>query len=372
MTIRPASGFLTGGFQIQPDGRQAIQLSATLWGGVLVFVYGGALALGNLRSPSDYLGPPAATVTGVFIAYGLYLCLKALVGRPRWLAYMALVAAVVACGAAQTAADYAVHILLNALMPEMGQTVRDLQSIIVVGVVYCVLYVANLAMMWITAANRALRAQIARAARAEADGLRTELNALRLKLNPHFMFNALGAASALAAAGRLSETEAMLLKLSDFLRSSFDVGVDDIPLDDELSILLDYLEVERVRFGERLQFEMDIQPEAGTVTIPSLLLQPLVENAVKYGVALSSTPVVISVSARIRDDRLLITVENDGHASAAVNHGTGVGLSATRARLEIRYGGDARFEAAPTGAGYRVEIELPVERPHQPSAISRD
>lgn len=370
-TPTPAAGFLTGGFQIQPDGRQALQLSATLWGGVLLFVYIGALALGNFRSAGDYLGPLAGTITGVVIAYGLYLVLKALVGRPRWLAYVSLVIAVVVCGAAQTLADYQVHILLNALMPATGENVRDLQSIIVVGVVYCVLYVANLAMMWITAANRALRIQIARAARAEADGLRTELNALRLKLNPHFMFNALAAASALAGAGRLEETETMLLKLANFLRSSFDVGVDDIPLNDELSILHDYLEVERVRFEDRLQFETDIQPEAETVMIPSLLLQPLVENAVKYGVALSPIPVIVSVSARIEGDRLRITVEDDGHqASAPLTKGTGVGLSATRARLQIRYGADARFEAGPSGAGYRVDIDLPVERPDHPSAIN--
>lgn len=105
-TPTPAAGFLTGGFQIQPDGRQAIKLSATLWGGVLVFVYIGALALGNFRSAGDYLGPLAGTITGVVIAYGLYLALKALVGRPRWLAYVALVAAVIGCGAAQTLADY--------------------------------------------------------------------------------------------------------------------------------------------------------------------------------------------------------------------------------------------------------------------------
>lgn len=362
MTTTHAPAFLSGGFQIQPDGRQALQLSATLWGGCLILVYGGAVALGNLRSPGDYLGPLAGAATGVIIAYGLYLCLQALVGRPRWLAYVALVTAVVVCGAAQTAADYAVHMLLNALMPETGRNVQDLQSYIIVGVVYCVLYVANLAMMWITAANRALRTQIARTARAEAEGLRTELNALRLKLNPHFMFNALGAASALAGAGRLAETEAMLLKLSDFLRSSFDVGVDDIPLIDEMSILDDYLEVERVRFGDRLKFEMDIQPEAETLMIPSLLLQPLVENAVKYGVAMSSSPVTVSVSARVEGGRLLICVENDGpRLPASGSGGTGVGLSATRARLEIRYGGNARFNAAPVAAGYRVDIDLPVE-----------
>lgn len=368
----PAAGLLSGGFQIQPDGRQAIQLSATLWGGVLLFVYVGALALGNLRSPGDYLGPLAGTITGVAIAYGLYLVLKALVGRPRWLAYIALVVAVIGCGAAQTLADYLVHILLNALVPGTGENVRDLQSIIVVGVVYCVLYVANLAMMWITAANRALRAQIARAARAEADGLRAELNALRLKLNPHFMFNALAAASGLAGAGRLEETEAMLVKLSGFLRSSFDVGVDDIPLNDELSILHDYLEVERVRFPERLQFGMDIQPQAESVLIPSLLLQPLVENAVKYGVAPSPIPVTITVSARIEGGRLHLAVEDDGRqASSPLTKGTGVGLSATRARLQMRYGDDARFEAGPTGAGYRVDIDLPVEHAGQ-AAISAD
>lgn len=356
-----ATGFLSGEFHIQPDGREALQLSAVLWIGVLAFVYAGALILGNLKSPSEFLGPVAGTVTGVGIGYGLYLCLALLVGRPRWLAYAALTLAVVACGAAQTGADYGAHILLNLVMPDMRIPARDLQSVLVVGVVYCCLYATNLALIWLTSANRALRAQTARAAQAEAEGLRAELHALRLKLEPHFMFNALGAAAGLAGAGRFIETETMLLKLSDFLRSSLEVGTEDITLGDELSLVQEYLEVERVRFPERLQLDMDIAPEVEEALTPSLLIQPIVENAVKYGVAPSREPVTITVSAQKQADQMVIVVENDGRAVAkGPVIGTGTGLSATRERLRIRHGDKASLDAGPTEGGYRVRIALPL------------
>lgn len=357
MTSTP-EGRRPGTFQVELDGREALQLSAAVWLGPLAFVYLSGLISQGVRPLSAYVGPLASTFTGVLIAWGVYRLVGSLAGRPRKLAYGAMLAAVFVSALVQAAIDYAINVGLG-LVPAPTFSPHDRQTFVVVTLLYLSLYATNLALIWLTSANRALRTQTARTARAEADSLRAELLALRLKLDPHFMFNALGAAGGLAGAGRLKETEAMLMSLSTFLRTSYEID-QEITLAEELEVLNDYLEVERVRFGERLQVKFEIDPSAEPILVPGLLLQPLVENAVKHGVARSTAPVTITVSASVADDRLRIAVENDAPPSAAPgDRRAGLGLATTLARLELRYGDDKRFEAGPTAAGFRVSIELP-------------
>ncbi len=364
MASSSASRFLVGRFNLLPDGKEALQLSAILWLGVSGFVLIGALVIGNIRSFSEFLTLVTGTASGALIAYFLYASIKTLIGRPRWLAFIALPMAVIVCAAAQTLADYGGYMLIDRVWPtDTRLPARDVDSLLIVAFLYIAMYATTLALIWVTSANRSLRSHAARLAVAEADGLRSELEALRLKLNPHFMFNALAVAGGLVEADRKAESKDMLDRLATFLRASFDVGTGDISLDEELSIVGDYLEVERVRFPDRLRVDIDVEEGLEHVLIPSLLLQPLVENAVKYGVAPSPIPVTVSMSARILGERLLLTVEDDGSATTtALTKGSGVGLSATRARLQMRYGDAVRFQAGPTGAGYRVEIELPIDR----------
>ena len=161
----------------------------------------------------------------------------------------------------------------------------------------------------------------------------------------------------------------MLDRLSGFLRTSFDVGLGDISLDEELSVVGDYLEVERVRFPDRLRVRIDMEDGLESVRVPSLLLQPLVENAVKYAVAPSTTPVELRIDIRRVEDRLRLSVENSAPTlSRPVSSGTGVGQAATRSRLAMRYGDQARFEAAPHAGGYRAVIDLPQPELQQPNA----
>jgi len=356
-------------FNIQPDGREAIQLSATLWLGATAFVGAGAIITGNIRGLGEFVALATGLMTAVGVAYALFLVLRFCAGRPKWMAFLTLPVAVALAAVAQALLDYGFFHLVKAVFPATRlPDVGPLEWFLVCFANGC-LYSANLALLWVTSANRALRNQAARLAQAEADGLRAELNALRLKLNPHFMFNALASASGLVESRRNEEGVQMLDRLSGFLRTSFDVGLGDISLDEELSVVGDYLEVERVRFPDRLRVRIDMEDGLESVRVPSLLLQPLVENAVKYAVAPSTTPVELRIDIRRVEDRLRLSVENSAPTlSRPVSSGTGVGQAATRSRLAMRYGDQARFEAAPHAGGYRAVIDLPQPELQQPNA----
>lgn len=358
-------------FNIQPDGREAIQLSATLWLGATAFVGAGAIITGNIRGLGEFVALATGLMTAVGVAYALFLVLRFCAGRPKWLAFVTLPVAVAVAAVAQALLDYGFFHLVKTVFTSTRLPVLGPMEWFMVCFANGCLYSANLALLWVTSANRAMRMQAARLAQAEADGLRAELDALRLKLNPHFMFNALSSVGGLVDSDRKVEGREMLDRLSNFLRSSFDVGTGDISLDEELSVVGDYLEVERVRFPDRLHVMIDVGEGLEDVLVPSLLLQPLVENAVKYAVAPSATPVEIGIMVRRAGDRLHLSVTNSAPTvSCAVSSGTGVGQAATRSRLAIRYGGQAYLTAAPDAGGYRVEIDLPMQRARDQSATT--
>jgi two-component system LytT family sensor kinase len=211
--------------------------------------------------------------------------------------------------------------------------------------------------------HRALQAERERALRAEALAQRARLDALRYQLNPHFLFNALNAVSTLVIDQRGDEAARMLARLSDFLRATLDGAGDEVPLADELALVRGYLDIERVRFGDRLRTVVDADPATLGALVPVLLLQPLVENAVRHAVAPREEGGLVAVEARAAGDRLRLTVADDGPglAAASPTSSSGIGLANTRERLAQLYGAAHRFalEAAP-GGGVRVVIELPL------------
>jgi two-component system, LytTR family, sensor kinase len=191
-----------------------------------------------------------------------------------------------------------------------------------------------------------------------------ELRALRYQVNPHFLFNTLNSLSALVMAGRASEAERMIARMSTFFRTSLAGDpTDDVALRDEIELQRLYLEIEAVRFPDRLRFAFDVPDAFGTVCVPGLILQPLVENAVKHGVARSRRLVTITVSARADADGLALTVTDDGAATASTADGTGVGLRNVADRLAARYGGEARCEWRPRlGGGFVATLWIPAVR----------
>jgi hypothetical protein len=195
-----------------------------------------------------------------------------------------------------------------------------------------------------------------------------QLTALRLQLNPHFLFNTLNAISSLIVTGRNRQGEAMLSKLCDFLRTALVAETGGTTsLGEELETLQTYLEIEAIRFGDRLTVEFAAADELLDLAVPSFILQPLVENAVKYAVAPTSGPVIVRVGARREGDDLLLTVSDNGRKGAAAGgspSGTGVGLANTRRRLEVIYGRKARLETIGYDDGFTALVRLPIaERP---------
>jgi hypothetical protein len=192
-----------------------------------------------------------------------------------------------------------------------------------------------------------------------------QLTALRLQLNPHFLFNTLNAISSLIVTGRNRQGEQMLGKLCDFLRTALVAETDGTTsLGEELETLQTYLEIEAIRFGDRLTVEFAAADDLLELPVPNFILQPLVENAVKYAVTQTSQPVIVRVGARREGDDLLLTVSDNGRkasaAAAAKAGGTGVGLANTRRRLEVIYGRKARLETIVYDDGFTAIVRLPV------------
>jgi two-component system, LytTR family, sensor kinase len=187
----------------------------------------------------------------------------------------------------------------------------------------------------------------------------SKLDALRSQLRPHFLFNTLNAISVLSR-NDPDKSQAMLLRLSSLLRRSLDEEAHEVPLRQELAFLEDYLDIQRVRFGDKLHVRLDIDPAVMDVRVPVFLLQPLVENSLQHGVSDDGTSFV-TLGARRSDGVLRLVLEDDGGRAAELGARKGVGLSNTRARLAQLYGGRASIELSPRDVrGTHVEILIPV------------
>jgi two-component system, LytTR family, sensor histidine kinase AlgZ len=196
-----------------------------------------------------------------------------------------------------------------------------------------------------------------RAAEARTLAREAELHALRIQINPHFLFNSLHSISALATMDGPRARD-MCIRLADFLRSSLGTGDrETIPLREELALARRYLDVEQVRFGARLRVEEEIDPNCEDCAIPPLLLQPLVENAVKHGVAGLVEGGVVRLKAKRAGEGVEIAIENAFDPEMPAQRGTGLGLTNVRRRIEARYG-PGRFEAGAEDEVFRVRIRI--------------
>ena len=205
-----------------------------------------------------------------------------------------------------------------------------------------------------------------RAAQLQAQLAQAQLQALKMQLHPHFLFNTLNAISELVHK-EPDTAERMVIQLSDMLRVSLDsIGVQEIPLKQELEFLGRYLDIEETRFRDRLKIRVDVEPETLGALVPNMLLQPLVENAIRHGISPLSRGGSIDVRARRSDGMLKLQICDDGRGlpREAENgaRGTGVGLTNTRARLTQLYGeGGFGFdvESVPD-AGVAVSVTIPL------------
>jgi hypothetical protein len=209
-----------------------------------------------------------------------------------------------------------------------------------------------------------------RATEAESEARAAQVRALRYQVNPHFLFNTLNSLSSLVMSSRAAEAESMILKLSTFLRSSLSLDPSaDVSLMEEIALQRLYLDIEKVRFPRRLRVEIDVPKELETARLPALVLQPVVENAIKYAVSTTKERITLRITAReAGPGRFTLDITNSGKpprddALSDIPEGTGVGLANVRQRLFARFGEAARVEAGeiPEG-GYRVRMTLPLDR----------
>lgn len=203
--------------------------------------------------------------------------------------------------------------------------------------------------------------------RLEASLVRANLDALRMQLNPHFLFNTLNVISVLALKGERQGVVRTLTLLSDLLRATLEQTDQLVTLREELQLLDLYLEIELVRFRDRLAVERDVPQELLDAEVPTLLLQPLVENAIRHGIANSPGPGRIRIEAAVVQGDLELRVLDTGPGVSRVpagSAGTGVGLPNTRARLEQLYGTSQTLDLGdrPDGQGAMVTVRLPLRR----------
>jgi two-component system sensor histidine kinase AlgZ len=223
------------------------------------------------------------------------------------------------------------------------------------------LYLLSVASQYVILSLEASREAEARLMEMHVLARQAELKALKAQINPHFLFNSLNSISALTSIDPARARD-MCVLLGDFLRLTLGLGEKTlVHFSEELDLLQKYLAIEKVRFGDRLRMQENIQEESKACLLPPLLLQPLVENAVKHGIASLPEGGDVRLSAERQNGRLAIVVENSWDPEAPPRRSGGLGLRNVQQRLEARYGKDASLRVNTEGELFQVTLSLPAE-----------
>ena len=333
------------------------------WSGFFV-----AMAFSRMgRIPLAYMlaSKVLLTLLGVAASLGLRAILKPLIARQTRMVTVVAISVVASylLAALWTAAFNVMVLPIDEAM--LGETPR-IQSLfqLLYGSVYHAFSLGAWGFLYIGFKHhQAWQAERERALLAEKQAADARLRALQYQLNPHFFFNTLNAISTLVTERRNDEASAMIARLGDFLRVTLRRdAIASVSLRDELDFTRRYLDIERIRFEDRLAVSYDVTDEALDAAVPVLLLQPLVENAIRHGIAPIEDGGAIAIGARVVGDgsarRLEITIDNDVRGSRRASDG-GIGIANVRDRLAMLYGSDQHFSAKLEGAAYRVRIALP-------------
>ncbi|MEO8189140.1 MAG: histidine kinase [Acidobacteriota bacterium] len=222
------------------------------------------------------------------------------------------------------------------------------------------LYLLFVALHYVLVAFEAAREAERRESALEILARKAELEALKAQIHPHFLFNSLNSISALVASDPPKARE-MCIGLAEFLRQSLSVGERPaIPLSEEIALATRYLDVERARFGRRLAVETDVTPEGALCSVPPLLLQPLVENAVVHGIATLEAGGIVRMQAERSGRRLRIVIENPYDPDAPPKRRSGLGLKIVRDRLTALYGAEALFAARRVDGRHLAILSIPI------------
>jgi two-component system sensor histidine kinase AlgZ len=253
------------------------------------------------------------------------------------------------------------------LSPEKFAAIKSqfepqVNAIFTVGVL---LYLLSVALHYVLIAMEASREAEARMMETSIMARDAELKALKAQINPHFLFNSLNSISALTSIDA-SRARDMCVLLGDFLRLTLGLGEKtSVRLSEELDLLQKYMAIEMVRFGVRLKMQEEIEEESKVCLLPPLLLQPLVENAVKHGIAGLPEGGEVRLAVQRQNGRLSILVENSWDPEAPPRRSGGMGLKNVQRRLEARYGKDATLRVNTEGERFQVLLSLPAESEEQ-------
>lgn len=355
-------------------------LSATWWTVTLV---GGAWVVFDLWNPGGLADSERSLRSTLLYRFGpefLWWCavpgfvwLRATLGteRPWWM----LLAAHVLAAASATMAVIGLRVLLvlvaNQLPPTFfGEVWSDFvhwpmatRQLWIYAMIALPIYATGFYRSWRAEQRGAAELKLANA-QVETRLVRANLDALKMQLHPHFLFNALNSITALIRRGRTEEAEEAVAKLGILLRRALDHRQDQfLSLEREMEFLEHYFEIERIRFNDRLVVDLSAAPDCRGAKVPSLLLQPLVENAMKHGFARSPEARALRLSARREGDRLVLELYNDGPAlpSGFSGEGSGIGLRNIHARLALLYGTDACLTLADVPGGVLARVVLPFQ-----------
>ncbi len=354
-----------------PSARLAIASIVAFW--LVYFLLAtGRMALADIPAQDEML-PRRLLVT--VIAMGLTAILWRVLDRLRGMptgrllgvAFLASIPLALAYGAVGYVAFYLFAIPEHAAFMEALGAPKGPFGVVAASALEWYFFIATWGVMWVALSYAAkVRAAERRAADYARAAQEAELKALRFQVNPHFLFNTLNSLSSLVMRDRRDEAEAMILNLSTFFRATLTRNAQaTIPLADEIRLQRLYLEIEKVRFPERLRFRLLIPRELEDALVPAMILQPLVENAIKYGVSRSQRPVTITIAAGLLEGGALeLIVRDDGeHPPSEAEGGCGVGLGNVTARLEASFGDAAEcVSGRPSAGGWIVRLTMPYTR----------
>lgn len=339
-----------------------LRLTLVFWAFGFVFFGAGALLMEGWPPPG-WLGLWLAIITASGFAHSLLLLIlmRRSEGWGRWPRWVVCGAGIVLIALCQSVVDQL------ALVSFLLQTRENYRPNLAYGIGF------NLMIYWwlyaLFAAGVTLLRELQRARerdelliRAQAAASQAQLAALRYQLNPHFLFNTLNAISSLIVSQRNAEAELMMNRLSAFLRTSLEAEAQtSVSLEDELAAVDAYLAIESARYGPRLSVRMECPPDLREAQVPSFLLQPLVENAMKHAVAPSVARVNLSLVATAQGEDLILAVEDDGGGQGKSAQGFGLGLRNVRERLHLLHGARGSLETSADAAGFRAVVRLPLQ-----------
>jgi two-component sensor histidine kinase len=291
---------------------------------------------------------------GAVICYANYLLVKILRHHPFWFQLgMAVIIMVASTFAFALSTELIMMVMAGALFeprPLVGLAVicmapLGLWTLTILSLIY----------------NAEVRERERRLAVLQAQAHEAQVRALRFQINPHFLYNTLNSISALILESRNLDAERMVLALANFFRTTISADpLKDVRLADEIALQKLYLDIEQIRFSDGLTVEIDMPPSLEDAVLPGLILQPLLENALKHGVREPGEMVLLSIVARTEADLLVVEVKDNGPGKSDAA-GVGVGLPNVRDRLIARFGIRARLDTHADASGFRVRLSMPLE-----------